>query len=117
MKEKRSVGKTFQEEKVKTTNKILVLCLLTKSLECLSSGWWWWWCGGGAVVVGAWQARLQTGHYALWPPAVQGSATLWTPHCTNFLQHGKARSSVEVIETVKEAQRPFWGREFHGTGR
>lgn len=42
MKEKRSVGKTFQEEKVKTTNKILVLCLLTKSRECLSSGWWWW---------------------------------------------------------------------------
>lgn len=73
--------------------------------------------GGGGAVVGAWQARLQTGHYALWPPAVQGSATLWTPHCTNFLQHGKARSSVQVIETVKEAQRPFWGREFHGTGR
>lgn len=48
MKEKRSVGKTFQEEKVKTTNKILVLCLLTKSLECLSSGWWWW-CGGGGM--------------------------------------------------------------------
>lgn len=43
MEEKRSFDETFQKEKVKTTNKILVLCLLTKSNVCLSV------CVGGRV--------------------------------------------------------------------